>query len=125
MALADIIRSNVAVAKSILDGGRLLVTIYQYPWTGHNEYGEPTFGPRVARKAVADSTTARIQTGVGIDTEASSKYTILDNITVDPRDHFSCPCPTTGVMLEPKPILRVERNVLDSSRQAFVVEVYL
>lgn len=120
MALADVIRSSVTTAKSILNGGRLLTTVYQHPWASQNAYGEPTFGTRIARLALVSP----VMVEPGQQERAKIKLTFLEDFVIDPRDFFEYPWPdrntwaTTG-------IVNLHRGVLENNRQAFVMDVYL
>lgn len=125
MALADILTSGVATAKAILNTGKLLTTIYHYRFLGLNEYGEPTFSPRIARTGLVQASTERVITGPGVETQATVKITFLEDVLVNPNDRFDNPYLTTGMTLPAMNVLRADRNVVGASKQAFVTEVYL
>lgn len=120
MALADIIRSNVALAKQVLDTGQLMVTVYQHPWESQNAYGEPSFSTRVARKAIVSPTEVQPDQ----KELARIKLTFLEYFDIDTRDFFEYPYPNTGEWVTTG-IVRLHRGVLASSRAAFVTDVYL
>lgn len=120
MALADTIRASVTTAKSLLNSGRLMVTVYQYPWASQNQYGEPTFGARVARKAIVSPTEAQPNQ----DETAKIKLTFLENFDIDPRDRFEYPYPTKNEWMT-SGIVRLHRGVLDADRAAFVIDVFV
>jgi len=120
MALADIIRANVATAKSLLDTGKLMVTVYQHPWDSMNAYGEPSFAARVARKAIVSP----VMVEPGQQERAKIKLTFLEDFVIDPRDFFEYPWPDRNSW-QTSGIVNLHRGVLDSVRQAFVMDVYL
>lgn len=119
MALADVIRTGVAVARSVLSGGNLLTSVSHEPFVSHTSYGESTFGAAVTRYALVSSTNELVKDATRGEIVARLSVLFLEDVAVDVRDRISLGDGTTT------PILRVDHGVFDVALGNFYTRVLM
>jgi hypothetical protein len=130
MALADIIRSGVALAHQITNDGKLQEEVTLERWTGQTDTGAPTFAGALKLRAVVERGDVNLRDSQGETITASLRVTFVAPFAgltaegrrepVDPRDRLTLADGVTG------PILRVDGGVNDAAtNRPFVTEVWM
>lgn len=118
MALADIVRSGIALAKSTLSTGELLSTVLLAKWASQNDNGEATYAADVAYEALVTNADDRATTQTGETSVARCKVMFLEDVAITPLDRVTLADGSTG------PIVRIDEGVVDATGR-MMVTVYL
>jgi hypothetical protein len=109
MALADILRNGIALAKTTLANGGLLQTVTVEPWASQDAYAEPTYGAAVSYNALV---TNADDIAIGANGETivpRCAVLFLEAVAVGLLDRITLADGSTG------PIVRVDEGVHDAS----------
>lgn len=85
MALDDVIRSAVAVAKSVVQS--LMVDVEHLMVVGRDQWGT-TYADPVTRQALVEDVGEAVVDEDGNNRQATSKLTFIEAVPVDPLDRF-------------------------------------
>ena len=121
MALADVIRSGVATAKSILGAGNLLPEVNHFAWDGTSRGGDgkPSLAAAVPRAALVEDVDIKTTDVNGDEVSAKIRILFLEYVVVRPEDKLVLADGRTGR------ILRIDRGPQTVNGQTFYVQVYL
>ena len=114
MALADLVRNGIALAKGILDDGQLLATITVEPFASQNDYGEATYGAPVSYQALVSNADDQNTNAQGVTLVARCSVLIFEDVAISPRDRVTLPDGSTG------PIVRVDEGLVDATGRMMV-----
>jgi hypothetical protein len=108
MALADIVRSGVALANTLT--ASLQVSVQHKAWTGSDAYGAPTYADAIVRNGLLEAKTRVLRRPNGEEVLQQSQLTILEPVAangaagraepIDPRDRFVLPDGTEKAALD-------------------------
>jgi len=115
MALADIVRSGIALAKKTLNDGALLSTVTLETWVSNNDYGEATYGAPVAYQALVSNADDSNATMRGVTLVARCAVTFLEDVTIGLQDRITLADGSTG------PLVRVDEGVVSADGRMMVV----
>lgn len=114
MALADIVRTGIALAKTTLDAGRLLSTVTLETWASNNEYGEATYGAPVSYQALVSNADDANAMARGVTLVARCSVTFLEDVTIGMQDRITLADGSTG------PLVRVDDGVVSADGRLLV-----
>ena len=127
MSLADLVRSGVAIAKSVTSDLQADVTLEA--WTGSTASGGSTFATAVTLPAIVEMKQRLKKLATGDVVMSRAVVTFLEPVTangatgrrepIDPRDRITLPDDTTG------PILDVEGMVDAETDAPYMSSVFL
>jgi hypothetical protein len=109
MALADILRNGIALAKTTLSNGGLLQAVTVEPWASQDSYGQASYGSAVTYEALV---TNADDTAVGANGEVivpRCAVLFLEAVAIGPLDRITLADGSTG------PIVRVDEGVHDAA----------
>lgn len=119
MAFDDILATGIALANSLTLTGGLQTVVAHAPYTGQNEYAEPTYGAPTNRMAVVSFEERVVRRMDGRDLVASVRLLFLDPaVSIDERDQLTLP---SGVST---PIVRVDRGLVRDDGTTFFAQVF-
>lgn len=118
MALDDIIRSGIVLAKTITEP--LQVQVSHSSYTGQDGTGTPTFSAAVNRPAIVEQKLRyRQSSSSGRLILTKSKVTFMTPVTVDSRDKIVLPDGSSD------PILDIEGVVDPDTSRPYLTEIWL
>lgn len=127
MGLDEVIRSAIAIAKSVTADLQADITLKA--WTDAGAYGTPTYATAVTLPALVEEKHRLIRNADGEDMMSKTKVTILQPVTangttgrrepIDPRDEITLPNGATG------PILDVAGLIDPSTGYPYMPEVWM
>lgn len=119
MALADIIRKGVALARKITDNGEITVPVLHEAWTGDGNYGEPTYAAAATLMAIVAWKQKTVPTMAGTTTVSRAYIAFLFPVVIDEKDKLTLPDGTTG------PIIDMEGFIDRATGIGYTTEVWL
>jgi len=114
MALADIVRSGIALAKSTLATGELLSTVTLEKWASQNDNGEATYAAPVSYQTLVTNADDRLSSLTGVTHLARCSVTFFEDVAITPLDRVTLADGSTG------PIVRVDEGVVDATGRMMV-----
>lgn len=120
MAIADLLRTGVALAKTTLHNGRMLPNVTHRHWDGttRTAQGRAELGSPVTRRALVEDVDEQVVDANGNKVSVATKVTFLEAVDVTYEDSVVLPDGRTGRLV------KINRGVLDRAGAPILVEVY-
>lgn len=116
MGLADIVRSGVAIAASLVDD--ILVSVTIEARTGEDEYRKPAYAAGVPYDALVEDDVRLVKTDDRGEVLTRSKLSFLQNATVAVRDRVTLPDGSKGLVVDVK-------GLADPAGGRYLVEAWI